>query len=131
MAYEIPGFEITLEASGDLSTKQYYFVKLDTNGRVAVCTAVTDNPIGILQDKPAAIGRACRVMVSGVSKVSSDADLAKADYVGPAADGQAAKYVHGTDTTKYIVGQVLLDGGAAGELSSILFDCMGAQGRAA
>lgn len=131
MAYEIPGFCISLEASGDLSTKQYYFVKLDTNGQVAVCAAVTDNPIGILQDKPAAQGRACTVMVQGVSKVSSDANLAINDMVGPSADGQAAAYVHGTDTTKYIVGRVLRDGDAAAQMSTILFDCSGAQGRAA
>lgn len=131
MAYEIPGFTMTFEASGDLSSKQFYFVKLDTNGQIAACAAVTDNPIGILQDKPAAIGRAATVMVWGVSKVSADAALALGDYVGPSVDGQAAVYVHGTDTTKYIVGQVVEAAGAGGRLGSILFSCLPNTGRAA
>jgi len=126
MAYEIPGTTLSLEASGDLSASQYKFVKLDTNGRVVVCTGVTDKPIGILQDKPGALGRACQVMVSGVSKVQGDANLTKGDQVGTSADGQAAAYVPGTDTTKYIVGEVLEDNSAAAGLATIAFNCLGA-----
>lgn len=131
MAYEIPGFKLTLEAGADLSAAQYKFVTLNGSGQVVVCSAVTDNPIGILQDKPAAAGRAAEIMVSGVSKVDSDAALTVNSMVGPSADGQAAAYVHGTDTTKYIVGRVLEASSGAGVKATILFDCMGAQGRAA
>lgn len=123
MAYEIPGTLITLEASADLSAKQFYFVKLDSNGQVAVCAAVTDIPVGILQDKPAAANRACTVMVDGISKVSSDAALTPGNQIGCSADGQAAAYAAGTDTTKYIVGQVLVGSGAAAGLATVLFDC--------
>lgn len=126
MAYEIPGFTVTLEASADLSAAQHKFVKLDSNGQVAVCAAVTDKPIGVLQDKPAAIGRAATVMVMGISKVQGDANLAKGDQVGTSADGQAAAYVPGTDTTKYIVGEILEDNTAAGGLCSMIFNCLGA-----
>lgn len=130
MAWEIPGQTISLEAAADLSTKQFYFVKLDTNGRAALCAAATDRPIGILQNKPSALGRMASVMVNGISKVIGGADLAKADQVGTDANGKAAAYVPGTDTTKYIVGQVLDDNSADGEVATIQFDCRNA-GRAA
>ena len=38
-AFEGIGVDWTFEASGDLSTKQYFFVKLDSNGQVAVAGA--------------------------------------------------------------------------------------------
>lgn len=123
MAYENPLFSITLPAAADLSTKQYYFVKLNSSGQVDVCSANTDIPVGVLQNKPTAAGGAAEVMVVGVSKVSGDADLTKGNQIGTSADGQAAAYVNGTDTTKYVVGQVLLDNGAAGGIITALINC--------
>jgi hypothetical protein len=125
MAYEIPGMQITLEAAADLSAHQFKFVKLDANGRIAAIAAVTDKPIGILQDKPAALGRGGNVMLAGVSKVSADSALTQANSVGTSVDGQAAAYIHGTDTTKYIVGQVLIGTANAGEIATIAFSCLG------
>lgn len=126
MAYETPGFSITLEAGADLSTQQYRFVKLDGNGRVIAIAAATDKPIGILQDKPAALGRAAEVMTMGVSKLSMDAAVALPAAIGPSADGQGAAKVAGTDITHYIVGQLLKASGAAGEISTVAFDCLNA-----
>jgi hypothetical protein len=128
MAIELPGFSSTLVSGEDLTGKQFHFVKIEAaTGDVIVCAAVTDNPIGILQNNPAD-GQEALVMHAGLSKVSADAALTVGLFVGPAADGQAASYVHGTDTTKYIVGQVVAggDAGAAGELASVLFNCLGA-----
>lgn len=130
MAFEIPGFQHSFVAGGDLSSSQFKFVKLNSSGQVVDVSGNTDNPIGILQNAPASGGVAV-VMLAGISKVQGDGNLAKGDMVGTSADGQAATYVHGTDTTKYIVGQVLLDNSAAGGIATIAFDCMGAQGRAA
>lgn len=124
MAYEIPGIMISLQAAADLSANQFRFVKLDANGQVAAIAAVTDIPIGVQQDKPAAQGRACNVMLFGVSKVVGGANLAKADQVGVDSQGRAVAYVAGTDTTKYKVGQVLEDNSAAGGLATVLFSCM-------
>lgn len=126
MAIEIPLFlPGVFEAGADLSTHQFKFVKLDSAGRVVVCAAVTDKPVGILQDKPSRAGEAANVMVAGVSKLSADANLAIGDAVGTSADGQGAAYLAGTDTTKYIVGTVLApDNTAAGGLVSLLFSCL-------
>jgi hypothetical protein len=130
MAFEIPGETHSFEAGADLSTHQYKFVKLDSNGRVVICAAATDKPVGILQDKPAALGRVAQVMVSGVSKLVMAAGNSKADKIGTDANGLGAVYLHGTDTTKYIVGEVLEDSDAANGIGSVLFDCVSA-GRAA
>lgn len=126
MAYEIPGQQVSFQAAADLSAQQFRFVKLDANGQVAAISAVTDIPIGILQDKPAAQGRAACVMLDGISKVVGGANLAKSDQIGPDAQGRAVAYVAGTDTTKYKLGQILEDNSVAGGLCTVAFDCKSA-----
>lgn len=128
MAREMPLFNVTLEAGEDLSPAGvlYKLVKLDSNGRVVVCTGVTDKPIGILQESAnsSAIGSSVIVMMAGISKVQGDADLSIGDFFGTSADGQAAAYVPGTDTTKYILGRVLGDNSAAGGYATVAFSCL-------
>lgn len=127
MAFEIPGFtDGTRPAGADLSAKQYHFVKLNSSGQVVAIAAATDKPYGILQNAPSAAGQAAEVMLCGISKVSADADLSIGNQIGAAADGQAAAYVPGTDTTSYIVGEVLTANTAAAGLVSVAFNCMGA-----
>lgn len=115
----IPG----LKASADLSAKQYYFVKMSGSFTVTVCAATTDIPVGILQNAPQS-GEPANVAFFGMSKVSSDAALSAGALIGTAADGQAAAYVNGTDTTKYVVGHVVGASGAADGLATVLFCCV-------
>lgn len=130
MAYEGAQMKLVgVAASADLRTKQYYFVKLSGAGTVTVCAATTDIPIGVLQNTPNT-GQAAEVCYLGETKVNSDAALAVGDLIGTSADGQAAPYVSGTDTTKRIVGQVVRASGAAAELATALIDCA-APGRGA
>lgn len=114
--------KISLEAGEDLSAKQYYFVKLDTNGKAVVCTGATDKPVGVLQNNPTS-GQAAEVTVVGLTKVSSDAALAIGALIGTSADGQADAKTPGTDTTEYVVGMVLTTTGAAGVIGSVLVNC--------
>lgn len=123
MAFEQPGFAISRPAAADLSAHQFKFVKLDSSGNIAAIAADTDRPCGVLQDKPDAAGKAGNVMVNGISKIQGDADLAKGAMIGTSADGQAIALVPGTDTTKYICGQVIDDNTAAGGLISAMIDC--------
>lgn len=113
----------SFEAGADLSAKQFYFVKMSANNTVTVCAGVTDVPIGVLQNKPTS-GQTAEVTVCGITKVSGDADLAYGNLIGTSADGQAAAYAAGTDTTKYVVGQVIDDNGAAGGLVTAAINCM-------
>src|SRR5579884_3092417 len=104
-------------AASDLSTKQFYFVKLTASNTVDVCSAATDKPIGVLQNTPGQNGTA-EVLISGIGKVSSSAALAAGAQIGTSAAGQGAALVAGTDTTKYVVGTVLEASGAAGGLAT-------------
>lgn len=130
MAYEIPGaYQITLEAAADLTAQQYKWVKLDGNGKIVPIAAITDRPVGILQDAPAS-GRPGCVMVCGVSMISANASISAGVVAGTSNDGQVVAIVPGTDTTQYILGQMLEGAGAANEYGTVLFDCR-APGRAA
>lgn len=123
MAYQIPVFSHTFAAGEDLSSAQFKFVKLNAAGQVIACTAATDVPVGVLQNNPAS-GGAAEVMLVGITKVQGDANLARGNQVGTSADGQAAAYVPGTNTTSYIVGQVLDDNNAVGGLATITLNCL-------
>lgn len=114
--------KISLEAGEDLSAKQYYFVKLDTNGKAVVCTGATDKPVGVLQNNPTS-GQAAEIVVVGLTKISSNAALAIGDLIGTSADGQADPKTPGTDTTEYVVGMVLTTTGAASVIGSVLVNC--------
>lgn len=109
---------ISLQAGEDLSAKQYYFVKL-SSGKAVACSATTDRPIGVLQNKPTS-GQAADVVISGWTKVNSDAALALDAVLGTSADGQAATYVAGTDTTKYLMGFCTKASGAAGDIAEMI-----------
>lgn len=124
MAWEVDGVVklVGFTASADLSAKQYYAVKISGANTVTVCNGVTDKPIGILQNAPTS-GQAAEVCVVGISKISSDAALSRDDLIGTSADGQLAAYVPGTDTTKYIIGRVLVASGAAGDITTALINC--------
>src|SRR5882672_7833240 len=126
MAFENPGIgDGTRKAGADLSTHQFKFVKLNNSGDVILCAAVTDKPYGILQNAPTS-GQAASVMLLGVSKLKMAAGNTKADRIGTDGAGLGAVYVDGTDTTKYIVGEVLLDSDAANGIGTVAFNCLGA-----
>ena len=127
MAFESPVFVWSFPAAADYSAvgNQYKFVKLNTSGEAELCGAVTDQPIGVLQNRPNnAKGQRAEVMLLGISKIAADAALAVGDKIGSSADGQAAVYVHGTDTTKYICGVVIGAAGGAGQLATAIIDCV-------
>jgi hypothetical protein len=70
MAYEMDTLDITLLAATDLSAYQYCFVKLTADNTVNVCGA-GEQAIGILQNKPNALGKEARVRVFGVSRIKN------------------------------------------------------------
>jgi len=114
----------SFKAGADLSTKQFYFVKLSADRTVIVCAAATDKPIGILQNKPDAADKAAEVLMTGRSKLSADVALAAGDLVGTSGDGQGDVKVAGTDTTHYICGQVTLGVSNAAEIAEVEIDCV-------
>jgi hypothetical protein len=127
MAYEAVGTDLGFfTAAADLSGKQYYFVKLASETTVNVCAAVTDKPIGVLQNKPES-GEQAIVRCFGISKVSADATLAAGDVIGTSADGQAQPISLGSETTVHVCGQAI-GAGAAGTLQTALINITNGRG---
>ena len=114
---------ISLVASVDLSAKQYYFIAVDTNGQAAL-TGDDGNPIGVLQNKPAA-GEAATICVAGVTKVyvGTESGLGAGYNVGCNA-ASAAKV---SDTGSFRLGVSLEDPTADGDIISMLFQKNGKQ----
>lgn len=115
-AQEIVGTDLTFEAAADLSTKQYYAVKLDSNGQVVVA-GDGEAAIGVLQNKPAAAGRAASVRVSGITHWIADGAIAVGAKVASSADGQAATAA----SSEHVVGRFLgTVAAAAGDWAPVL-----------
>lgn len=98
MATENIQASVALEASTDLSARQYHFMKL-SSGQLALCGAGQD-AIGVLQDDPAAAGRAGNVAMLGIVKVkiggtvTIDGDVAS-DSTGRAVDAASGDHILG------------------------------------
>jgi hypothetical protein len=124
MAFEQPLFAPAgMVANSDLSQKGYCLVKMVGDMLVDVCSVVTDKPIGIVQNAPSQ-GQMCEVMSVGVSKLQvGQSDLDYGASVGTDINGNGAPYVEGTDTTKYIIGQVI-SSGSAGAVASVAINCL-------
>jgi hypothetical protein len=124
MATENRVLDISLPADEDLSNDQYRIVILDaTSGKVRRPNAITDIPLGVLQNAPDAADKAAVVRpigCGGISKIQLGATLAIGaivgmEYVSASDAGKAQAAV----ATQYPVG-VLLDGGAEDDLGSCL-----------
>jgi hypothetical protein len=122
MAYELPGLKITLTAGADLSSYQHHFVKITGANTVGLCTATTDIPVGVLQNAPTS-GGAAEIMVSGITKLSSNAGITAGALLGTSTDGQAVTADPDGAAEAYYVGQALDTSTGAGGLISALINC--------
>ena len=131
MAYEISNYsvKVTLVAAADLSALQYTFVKLNSSGEAAACASATDIPIGVLQNAPTS-GQEAEVLVVGGTKIVAGAAIGEGALVGTSSAGKAVALVAGTDTTKYVVGTLLTESAADGNIVAAVINCAN-PGRAA
>lgn len=104
VVYTGPGVDLTRAAGADLSTKQFYIVKLNTSGQVVLADTAGEKCFGVLQNAPAS-GEAALVRVFGVSKVKSGASFTNANsYVQNTTAGKADV----ATTGDFAVGQILV-----------------------
>jgi hypothetical protein len=106
----------TFKAGGDLSAKQYHFVKMSADQTVVACTAVTDKAIGILQNDPDAAGEDAVVAIAGTSKLYAGAAYSFGINLGPKADGRGQTAVS-TQFTRAISVEAA---GADGDIVEVL-----------
>lgn len=125
MAYESTQLSIgTLKAAADLSAYQYHFVKITADDTVNVCSAINDKPIGILVNKPSAVGAACEIVVIGVTKIVTTGAVTFGQTIGTDTNSHAIAKTPGTDRNSYGVGQVLF--GATDGLATVAINCLAA-----
>lgn len=87
---------VSFEAAEDLSSDQYRYVVLDSDGKVERPNAATDIPIGILQNAPES-GQEARVALlgsGGISKVRLGATISTVGVIA------ALEFVSATDAGK-------------------------------
>lgn len=87
-----PILDVSVEAAEDLSSYQYQFVILDTDGKAALMDSAIETPYGVLQNAPAS-GEGATVRILGVSKIVANGSLDEGVFVKP-------EYVSGTDCGK-------------------------------
>lgn len=116
MAVEEGVRSITLPASGDLSSSQYFFGAVNTSGQVAACGdgAKAD---GVIYNDPAAAGRATQLAIAGRVKVVAGGAVTVGDDISSDSSGRAVPVVSGDFT----LGTALEAATAAGDVISILF----------
>lgn len=110
----VPG----LTAGADLSSSGFVFVKMSADFTVVACAAITDCPVGIVNNAPKN-GAEASVTFKGVEKIQLGGTVTAGQRVGTDANGHAVALTEGTSTTAYVVGQ-MLEGGVAGDIRSIL-----------
>ena len=101
MAYENLGKCIALPSSGDLSERQYRFVRLNSSGQIVLVGSVGGTAIGVLQDKPTAANQAASVMVGpGVTKIVAGGNFNAGDDLKSDGQGRAIS-AGGSDALGY------------------------------
>jgi hypothetical protein len=123
MAYEISNYsvKVTLVAGADLSAKQYNFVKLNSSGQAIAIAAITDVPVGVLQNAPTS-GQEAEVLVSGGTKLVAGEAITLPAFLSVTSTGKADK-IAVSDTTQYVVGQALTAAGADAEVITAVVNC--------
>lgn len=115
----IPG----LEASGDLSSAQYRFVKMSATAKqVSQCSVDGEAVVGVLLNKPSAAGRAAQVAALGTIPVEAGEAITAGDYIKTDSSGRAAKAEQtstGADVGDFVVGTAIESASAAGDLVTV------------
>ena len=111
---------VSRPAGESLVLKQFCFVKQSGDTFVA-CSAATDLPTGVLQNKPAN-GIPAEVVVIGPTKVVADIAITAGALIGTSADGQADPKIAG-DTSDYVAGKALEAATGAGQIIEAIVNC--------
>ena len=114
---------VGLEANADLSTKQWYFVKMTTtNKRVGLASVDGEAVLGVLVNKPSAAGQAAEVVMFGMVKIIAGETITAGDKIKTDASGKAGVVdltSTGADLKDSAVGTAVI-GAAAGELATVV-----------
>jgi len=122
MAYEgalnkLPGIESGALA---LSASQFKFVQLNSSGQaILAATAGQMGVIGVLQDKPAAVGQPASIAHAGVTKIVTGSAITAGGKVLTDANGAAISAA--ATSVQAVLGRALESATAAGATISMIF----------
>lgn len=111
---------VTLEAGADLSAKQFFFVSVSADGQIDA-TGDGAHADGVLQNDPAAAGRAAEVAVGGIVKVICGAAVTRGGPVSSDGSGEAVDSATGD-----IILGTALETGTDGDVIRMIFQPRGA-----
>lgn len=118
MATEQLVYDLSLQAAADYNTtsKQFYAMKVDSNGRACLAGAADAASIGILQNKPKQY-EAAEIRKVGISKAVCGGAVAIGDQVTGDANSKIVK----AGTSERFIG-IALETGVDGRVISVLMD---------
>lgn len=137
MAFDGQVVKLTgLKAGADLTTKQFFFVKFDGSGDIILATALGEQIVAVLQNKPNT-GEAAELVSLGQTKVEFGATLAAGAVVATSAGGAAVAASDAVVNTSDggaaddpVIGSnalgIVILGAASGEVGTMDFQRMGA-----
>jgi hypothetical protein len=120
MAFKADMTVMSFEAGVDLSSKRYTFVSMSSDGQIDP-TGDGAIALGVLQDEPAAAGRAAAVCTAGTTMITAGGTIAAGAELASDANGKAV-----TAATNDIILGTALKGAAADEIVQMLFHPRGA-----
>ena len=118
---KIPG----LMANGDISTSQFYAVRMTTNAdfEIGAISAVTQRPIGVLQNNPNSSGLAADVLSAGETKMQFAGTINRGVSISADALGRAIEStISGGTTGLFVLGQTLQSGSSGGVYRVLIHD---------
>jgi len=124
-AYENTCLRDAFEAASDLSSSQYYAVKLNGSNKLAICATRGERPVGILQDDPTS-AQTGTVALLGISKAILGGTVTEMD---PLTTDSSGKLISATDEDDNIIG-LALQSGVSNDIKAV-FLCPGGGGAAA
>ena len=124
MSSATPDADITLPADLDLSASQYVGVDINSDGEIILPTGAGAAILGVLQDDPAAAGRAGTIRRYGTTKMKlggtvDEGDRVKVDSAGRAVVASAADIAAGA-----AIGTCIL-GGAINNIGAVALGILG------
>jgi hypothetical protein len=111
---------VSLVAGQDLSSNQYYFVEVASDGEVDPVSTAGNFAEGVLTNDPDAQGKAASVAIDGIVKVSCGGTVTRGGGVAADTNGQAVDATSGDA----ILGTAL-EAGSSGDIIRILLKYQG------
>lgn len=117
MASDLISGPKSIPASASLTAKQFYFMKIDTNGQLAAVASSGARAVGVLQDKPTAQGQPGQLCRPGdITKIALGGTVTKGAFAMSDGNGKGVLCTSGS----HILGW-FIDSGDSGDTIRMVY----------